>query len=255
MTDGQKKPSGVQAPDSEIRLSVDISRAEDLDHFSFAAVPIPDEARVWRASGDVVRGKQGLKITRLEIGIDPELPTGITGSLMRQIPLGTLLDYVRAKIALSGAPKITATMAAHKPAHPGGRTPMSDELLCSVATAYLRETAPGQPSGAVRRIAEEFDRPEETIRTWIARARKSGWLGPSVKGRAGAEPGPRFFEQAMFERVDGSERVLTTAGTSEYTRLSEAEGWRRVPDEETARYVASIRERHDELKSRTDEAK
>ncbi|AWT47581.1 hypothetical protein HXP45_26800 [Streptomyces actuosus] len=56
----------------------------------------------------------------------------------------------------------------------------------------MRETAPGKPQGATRRLSEAYGRPEQTVRTWIARARKEGWLGPSAKGRAGAEPGPRL---------------------------------------------------------------
>ncbi|QFZ78716.1 hypothetical protein GFH48_12825 [Streptomyces fagopyri] len=61
-----------------------------------------------------------------------------------------------------------------------------------MAHRYWLYTGPGQPPGAVKRLAADFNRPEETIRTWVARARREGWLGPSVKGRAGAEPGPKL---------------------------------------------------------------
>ncbi|WP_225840298.1 hypothetical protein [Streptomyces sp. NK08204] len=73
-----------------------------------------------------------------------------------------------------------------------GRQALPDDLLKKVAEAYLRETAHGRPPGAVKRLAAEFDRPEETVRSWIARARSRGWLGPSRQGRRGAEPGPRL---------------------------------------------------------------
>jgi hypothetical protein len=71
--------------------------------------------------------------------------------------------------------------------------------LRQVAISYLAETAPDKPAGAVARMAEEYHRPEETIRSWIARARRSGWLGPSVRGRAGAEPGKRLVDLSLDE--------------------------------------------------------
>lgn len=230
-----------------MRLGVDIDPTQDPDRFSFQAqpraglAPRAGEDPAWRASGDVVRGEQGLKITRLEIEADPKTSAGITGSLVRQIPLGTLLDYVRAKIALAEVP-VVANIKAQTPVA-GGRTPMTDELLRQVASSYLVETAPGKPSGALKRMAEEFGRPEETIRTWISRARKAGWLGPSARGRAGAEPGPKFFEHALFVRVDGSERVLAAAGTRRYEELASSANWRRLPDDETERYKRQLAER------------
>ena len=45
----------------------------------------------------------------------------------------------------------------------------------------------------MKRMAEHFGKPEETMRTWVTRARKDGWLGPSAKGRAGAEPGHKLI--------------------------------------------------------------
>ncbi|WCD86389.1 hypothetical protein KPP03845_102735 [Streptomyces xanthophaeus] len=240
-TPGPESP----ATGGELRLNVDIDRTGDANRFAFRSAPAEGDSSAWRASGDVVRGNQGLKITRLEVTCPDEHPSGITGGLMRQIPLGTLLDYVRGAIALHDIPRVTQIEAPVVPS--GGRTVMSDALLRAVASAYLRETAPGRPSGAVRRIAEEFERPEETIRTWVGRARKAGWLGPSVKGRSGAEPGPKFFEHAMFERVDGSERVLAPAGTEGYRKMSESEDWVRWPDEKTAEYKQGIQERHEAL--------
>lgn len=68
----------------------------------------------------------------------------------------------------------------------------TDELLERVARAYLRETEGGRPPGAMRRLADEFDRPEETVRSWVSRARTLGWLGPTSPGRRGAEPGLRL---------------------------------------------------------------
>ncbi|WP_432104866.1 hypothetical protein [Streptomyces sp. bgisy091] len=176
-------------------LSLDISATGDPDHFTFMAAPAQIEARVWRIQGDVYRTVQGLKITRVEVESDPAGPEQITGTLMRQIPLGTILDYVRGRVSATLTEDLPDAPA-KQAAVPAGRTALTDDFLREVAVSYLRETAPGRPRGATRRLAEQFGRPEETIRTWLARSRKAGWLGPSVKGRAGAEPGPRLRADA-----------------------------------------------------------
>jgi hypothetical protein len=152
---------------------------------------VGERDRVWRIAGHVFRTEHGLKITSITVDTDPESPAQITGTLMRQIPIGTLLDYVRGRISATLTEDLPEAPASAL-AVPTGRTALTDEFLRDVALAYLRETAPGQPRGATRRLAESYGRPEETIRTWIGRARKAGWLGPSAKGRAGAEPGPRL---------------------------------------------------------------
>lgn len=79
----------------------------------------------------------------------------------------------------------------------GGRPAITDDLLRQLTEAYLEETADGAPSGPLARVAARFDRPTETIRTWLARARKEGWLAPAVKGRAGGEPGPKLLVYRM----------------------------------------------------------
>jgi transposase len=48
-------------------------------------------------------------------------------------------------------------------------------------------------------MAARFDRPEGTLRTWVSRARKEGWLGPGSKGRIGAEPGPLLLAWQLEE--------------------------------------------------------
>lgn len=192
-------PPGLLLPGTQVRLSLDISETEDPDHFTFGARPAVAEAdRSWRIRGDVYRTEHGLKVSRIEVDTDPAGPVEVTGTLMRQIPIGTLLDYVRGRVS--------ATLAADIPGMPAaalavrsGRVELTDGFLRDVALSYLRETAPGQPRGATRRLSEAYGRPQETIRMWVARARKEGWLGPSPKGRAGAEPGPRL----RAEQQDG----------------------------------------------------
>lgn len=71
-----------------------------------------------------------------------------------------------------------------------GRPPLPESTLIDVAKAYLEE-APAGP-GLLRRLSRRFDRPEPTIRDWVAAARREGYLTPAAAGRRGAGPGPRL---------------------------------------------------------------
>lgn len=159
----------------------------------------PDDAP-WAASGDLKRGESGLVIAALTIHPDPASPSGVTGGLIRKVQVGELLSAIRAKMTSDTVDRIADSGQVRfipeeetAPARRGGRAALTDDLLRDIAATYLVETGSGMPPGALKRMAEQFDRPEETIRTWVARARRDGWLGPSVKGRAGAEPGPRLI--------------------------------------------------------------
>lgn len=185
-----------------VRLYHPVAGAADnvIAHFSYA----PEEP--WSIFGDVARGPHGLVISRMEI-LTEEASSGVTAGLLRKIQIGEVLSAIRAKAALESArregtrvllreepvPGLFAEGDKEKPRRRGGRAPMTPDLLREVSLAYLRETAPGAPVGGMKRMAEQFGRPEETIRTWVTRARKDGWLGPSAKGRAGAEPGHKLI--------------------------------------------------------------
>lgn len=181
-------------------------------HFSYE-----EPGELWSVFGDVTRSDQGLVLSRLEISPSPSA-SGITAGLLRKIPVGEILASVRIKAlweaeqkagtrALLGQEPVAGVFREGDEAKPrrSGRAPLTQELLREVAVAYIEENGPGKPAGAMRRIAERFGKPEETMRNWVTRARRDGWLGPSVKGRAGAEPGPRlagtdWFSGAPAER-------------------------------------------------------
>ncbi|MFC8408554.1 hypothetical protein ACFUG9_34065 [Streptomyces griseoincarnatus] len=192
---------------TEVHISAVADRAAAVDPTegtvvaTFECRPTSDE---WLATGDITRGSQGLVISRLELQSQDPAGNGITASLLRRMQIGDILHTARA-VTARAAQSDDAPAMEYPPrrTRSGGRSALSDELLRSVAVSYLGETAPGRPAGAVKRMAKEFDRPEETVRSWIARARKAGWLGPSVKGRAGAEPGPllRDLTPEEFSRV------------------------------------------------------
>lgn len=142
--------------------------------------------------GDVSRGRNGLVISRLEVR-PAAGSTGVTAGLLRRIPVGAILATANVQtVGQNRALPSTQAAASERPQRRSGRAPLAQELLRDVAVAYVEENAPGKPTGAMKRLAERFDRPEETVRSWVTRARRDGWLGPSVRGRAGAEPGFRL---------------------------------------------------------------
>ncbi|ULR50601.1 helix-turn-helix domain-containing protein [Streptomyces deccanensis] len=200
--------------------------------------PTPDEAKQgivghfvqsgdgWTAVGTVARGPQGLSIIRLEVipgKVGDDVGPSVTSRMLRDIPVGALLDRVRQWAAMNEAlasvsgegvlmgferPSRTADeiIAAGAPTEPRpGRAALPDELMRAVAEGYIAESAPGMPRGAVKRLAEALDRPEQTVSRWVARARKEGWLGPGAAGREGAEPGPRLVAHIAAERASAEQ--------------------------------------------------
>jgi len=91
-----------------------------------------------------------------------------------------------------------------------GRPEIADTLLESVATAYLEE-APGG-AGLTRRLAERFNRPEPTVRDWVAAARRRGFLSAAHPGRRGAAPGPRLTDASTSPSSAGSKGRAPAVG-------------------------------------------
>lgn len=201
----------------------------------------------WSVFGDVTRGSQGLVISRLEI-TPAEESSGVTAALLRKIPVGEIVAAVRTKAAWEAAQRAGTKVITGEEAVPGvfdegdsavvrrsGRAPLTQDLLRQVAMAYIDENAPGKPSGAMKRIADSLGKPEQTARNWVARARRDGWLGPSVKGRTGAEPGPKlraWVRQALGEMHDvekearsiareyGADPILGEAAVADYSDIA-----------------------------------
>jgi hypothetical protein len=143
---------------------------------------------------------------------EPGPYAGITTSLLRKIPLGKIVARAQEELAdLSwedegiimipggtvgpeelSAQSLTALEAVSQlsAGRTRGRPRLDDALMADVARAYLRQ-APAGP-GLIRRLAQHFDRPEPTIRDWVAAARTRGFLSSAVPGRRGAAPGPRL---------------------------------------------------------------
>ncbi|MGW3910570.1 hypothetical protein ACWEBX_03445 [Streptomyces sp. NPDC005070] len=152
-------------------------------------------------TGEARLSGQTVQLTRLEVRpTDPA--AALTAAQVKGLPFGRVVSSLQTLLALNEGrlPAGPATRP-EKPESPrrGGRPAITDDLLRQLAEAYLEETAEGAPSGPLTRVAARFDRPTETIRTWLARARKEGWLAPAVKGRAGGEPGPRLLVYRMAQ--------------------------------------------------------
>lgn len=173
------------------------------------------EGPEWAVSGRVRDEEGGPRLLSLEIR--PPRPDGaVSAALVRSVPVGKIVGSLQTLLVLdrsyregvrygsqSGPPPgheyTPLVNDPPKPRRRGGKPAVSDERLRAVAEAYLAETAPGQPARPLPRLAEKFGSPEETVRTWIARARKEGWLAPGVKGRAGGEPGPKLLAAQLAE--------------------------------------------------------
>jgi hypothetical protein len=213
----------------EAALPVGLMPAVPPESESGVVVHFTYKADGYVMRGDISRGTAGLAITRVEVSAPTS--AGVTLRLLRSAPLGELLAAVRAHMALEEARRRgTGAFLGEEPApgvftedanqipHTSGRTQMTDDLLRKVATAYLDETGPGKDRRAIQRLAGRFGRPEGTVRTWVGRARKEGWLGPGAKGRMGAEAGPKLIAWI------GDTMMSTESVFNEASRIGKALG-------------------------------
>ncbi|WP_198519597.1 hypothetical protein [Microbacterium sp. BR1] len=142
----------------------------------------------------------------------PEPEQLITSDVLRRIPIGRIIAMSQQSLAQEewrtdgiqvlmgrdrGPDELThaetnalesAVLAANRTKR--GRPPLPDETLAAVAHAYLEEAPAGV--GLLKRLSQRFNRPEPTVRDWIATARREGFLTAAVPGKRGAAPGPRL---------------------------------------------------------------
>lgn len=158
--------------------------------------------------GDFV-GSEGMDPDDDEGEPEPQL---ITSDVLRRIPLGRIIAMAQQSLAQEewrteglqvimgpdrgpdelSPDEISALEAGNRAAHQTkrGRPPLPQSTLTGIAHAYLEEATAGV--GLLNRLSLRFDRPESTIRDWIATARREGYLTPAVPGKRGAGPGPRL---------------------------------------------------------------
>jgi hypothetical protein len=160
----------------------------------------------WAVSGQA--RMEGNSARLLGIEVRPASSEGVvTAAMLKSVHVGRIVGSLQTLLSLDKARREGAESAEQevpKPKQPrrGGKPRVTDEHLRTLAEAYLAETAEGKPARPVARIAEQLGRPEETVRTWLARARKDGWLAPGVKGRAGGEPGQKLLAARLAERLE-----------------------------------------------------
>lgn len=157
----------------------------------------------WTVEGEIIQGPQGLAIRSIQI--ETSSPLGVAQGILRTFPIGEVLGQARALLAKGIDREATAPEAApcscgcraHSDRLDGSRyTAMSDDFLRRVALAWIEEAVSEKRGAAMDRMAARFDRPTGTLRTWITRARRDGWLAPAARGRVGAEPGPKLLAAA-----------------------------------------------------------
>lgn len=156
-------------------------------------------------SGRAIQSTRGLAVRSLHI--DTDNPAGISTLFLRKIQLGEIFalsrEVLNARIdhnapePTSGQPSGCACGCHPRPRkrpESSRYVTLDDAFLRGVALAYIEETTAGR--GALGRMAVRFERPEMTVRTWIARARAADWLAPGASGRPSAEPGPKLLKSA-----------------------------------------------------------
>src|SRR5262249_9497475 len=103
-------------------------------------------------------------------------------------------------------PAIAGAMAPELLPPKPGRPPLADAWYRRVAEIYLAALERGErnPVGAVRgELADALAQPalnRATVAGLIRKARKGGWLTHAIRGRAGAEPGPRLLQAREEEQ-------------------------------------------------------
>jgi hypothetical protein len=156
------------------------------------------------------------RLTLGELAIAPYTPgeSALTGETLRRISLSTIIARAHAEIASradlatlsrrfqwTNAPsdqehevltQLTKRAAAGQPNR--GRPSLGDAHYARIARAYLQKQAAGHGRGILQALAQQEGRPHQTVRDWVAGARKRGFLTPGTPGRAGALPGPRLTE-------------------------------------------------------------
>lgn len=160
----------------------------------------------WAVNGRARMEGSAAQLLSIEIRPTPPSET-VTASLVKAIPVGRITGSIQTLLALDRARRQGAVASETREpeasqSRRGGKPSVTGDLLRELAEAYLSETSEGKPPHPLGRIAERFGRPEETVRTWLARARKEGWLAPGVKGRAGGEPGPRLLAARLTEQLE-----------------------------------------------------
>jgi hypothetical protein len=132
----------------------------------------------------------------------PQLLEWETGGFVPDAQNPFLLRPVSAEEQEAARRRTTGLVAGLKRRAPRrGRGARSDDFYRDLAEAYLRVLA-AHPRNPIQALTEELRKSRRheqlsrnTVAAWIRKARQQGWLSPSSRGKAGADPGPRLLAE------------------------------------------------------------
>lgn len=143
--------------------------------------------------------KQGREVRRRR---PDEFPLdGVNSDVLRHPKMGELVALLRKELSNTAADrtdldakwKEAATAAVELKRGRGG---YPDEHFLGLAVRYLQLRDAGLTNGITGELADEYDRPEATIRDWIRQAERRGFLTEAAQGRGGTrEAGPRLTDK------------------------------------------------------------
>jgi hypothetical protein len=150
-------------------------------------------------------------VARLSVEHFPVDDVEVTGTVLRALPLARIRDLALAwliPVALAReamaevggwgeTPESAqrAREAADEAAKPKpGRRALPREHYAGIAARYLEHLEDGRRNVLVV-LAEEEGVPRETVRDWVRKATKLGFLAPGKPGRAEKRPGPNLYRK------------------------------------------------------------
>lgn len=173
------------------------------------------ECAIWLAYGELRRNTDGF-IGLATLGIGPGVggDRGITSEVMRAIKPSQLLREARADLAkkaswleaqaagfelsdpLAGIAEQSASVLERTTPRARGRAPLPPDFYFQIAREFLGVQDDEQRrDGVYRVLARRHGKPIETIRTWVRKAQREGFLSSGLRGkRAQRERGPRYYE-------------------------------------------------------------
>lgn len=177
------------------------------DHRNDATVALAEDVDGWHVRW--VLADQGSRLVVRSVHVEPSgaqtPPGGLNADSLRALSPASAASRAAGdrQSAPSGGSKklgfrrLKENAIASEPARPG-RPTLSDDFLASVAVAYLQELPKGK--GLLRRVGSivapphyTSGVPDETVRDWVHKARRRGFLGPAPKqGARGGSVGPRL---------------------------------------------------------------
>lgn len=128
-------------------------------------------------------------------------PEGVNSDVLRHPKMGEVVALLRRELrdASETRPDLDAKWkeaAAVAIELKRGRGGYPDGHFLGLAVRYLQLRADGLTNGITGALAQEYDRPEATIRDWIRQAERREYLTEAAKGRGGTrEAGPRLTDQ------------------------------------------------------------